>query len=58
MKATQEKSRHEEERAKPKQEVEQSVEEIRKKKIRAEEAGVEQNEGKTSDWVLKLAYFA
>ena len=58
VQATQVETGQEEESVEARAEVEHSVEEIKKKKRRAEEVGAEHSEEKASDWVSELAYFA
>ena len=55
---TQAETMQEGERVESRAEVEQPVEETRKRKREGEEAGVESSGEKASDWVLKQAYVA
>ena len=56
VQTTQAEIRHEGERVESRVEVEQPIEETRKRKIGAEEAGVESSGEKASDWVSEQAY--
>ena len=58
VQAKQAETGHEEERAEARAEIEQPVEETRKRKIGVEEAEAKQKEQKGSDLVSELAYFA
>ena len=58
VQATQVETEQEGERVESKAEVEQPVEETRKRKREAEEARAEGSGEKASDWVLELAYVA